>query len=92
MSEQTQTEVLVEEAVAVGAPWRVILFNDEIHAFDEVVMQVVKATGYSVRRSTEVTLEAHHTGSSCAFVGDIEECLRVQRVLREIGLMTEMRG
>ena len=85
-------EVLVEEAVALDAPWHVILFNDEVHTFDEVVIQVMKATGCSMRKAAEVTMEAHTSGSAGAYSGEFETCLRVQGVLREIGLVTELRG
>ncbi len=75
------TDVAVEESVAVGAPWHVILFNDEVHAFDEVVLQVMKATGCTMRKAAEITLEAHNSGQAPVHSGDIGECVRVQAVL-----------
>lgn len=85
-------DVAVEEGVAIGAPWHVILFNDEIHAFDEVVLQVMKATGCTMRKAAEVTLEAHQSGQAGVHSGDIGDCVKVQAVLSEIALQTELRG
>ena len=86
------TDLLEETGVAIGAPWNVILFNDEIHAFEEVVLQVMKATGCGFLRAQEITLEAHNNGRAGAYSGDFESCLAVQSVLKEIGLVTEIRG
>lgn len=71
-------------------PWRVLLYNDEVHLFDEVVIQVRKATGYSWAKAFEITLTAHITGLAVVYEGDIEQCLRVEAVLREIDLRTDI--
>jgi ATP-dependent Clp protease adaptor protein ClpS len=73
-----------------GHVWQVILYNDDYHLFDQVVAQVQKATGYPYRRAYAITLEAHTTGRAVVWAGDIEECLRVESVLREIGLHTDI--
>ena len=89
---QIDIALLEDEAVALGAPWHVILYNDDVHDFDEVVIQVMKATGCSIKRAAEITLQAHTSGRAGAFQGDFEACFAVQRVLREIELVTEIRG
>jgi ATP-dependent Clp protease adaptor protein ClpS len=73
-----------------GHVWQVILYNDDYHLFDQVVAQVQKATGYPYRRALAITMEAHTTGRAVVWAGDIEECLRVESVLREIGLHTDI--
>lgn len=75
-----------------GHEWKVILYNDDYHFFDEVVAQVQKATGYTYRRAYEITYEAHTKGQAVVWTGDVAECLRVESVLREIGLHTEIVG
>jgi ATP-dependent Clp protease adapter protein ClpS len=70
--------------------WKVILYNDDYHLFDEVVAQVQKATGYPYPRALEITYEAHTKGRAVVWAGSIEECLRVEGVLREIGLHTDI--
>lgn len=80
------------EETAVDLPWRVILFNDEIHTFDEVIFQVVKATGCSLEHAEGVAWTVHTRGKAVAYEGEFEECFRVQGVLREIGLVTQIEG
>lgn len=85
-----QTEVADE--VQVETPWRVIVYNDEIHTFDEVILQLMKATGCSEQQAEihAVTIDA--TGKDCVYQGDFFDCFRVQGVLREIQLVTEIEG
>jgi ATP-dependent Clp protease adaptor protein ClpS len=73
-----------------GHVWQVILYNDDYHLFDQVVAQVQKATGYAYQRAYAITMEAHTTGRAVVWTGDIDECLRVEAVLREIGLHTDI--
>ena len=75
--------------VRQGGPWVVILYNDDYHAFDEVVLQVQKATGCSREEAEFITYEAHTTGRGIAFTGPEEECERVAGVLRQIRLQVE---
>ena len=87
-------EVLVEEEVEerLDTPWRVILYNDEIHSFEEVILQLMKATGCPVEQAERIAWQAHAQGKALAFEGSFEECFRVQGVLREIQLVTEIEG
>ncbi|MFQ5604222.1 MAG: ATP-dependent Clp protease adaptor ClpS [bacterium] len=78
--------------IKITRPWQVILFNDEIHSFDEVILQLQKAAGYSVLEATRITLEAHFKGKAVAYKGDFSACNRVAGVLREIGLLVEIEG
>ena len=91
---QTESEPEVDVAVAesVDAPWRVILYNDAIHTFDEVILQLVKATGCSTQDAEKIAWTVHREGKAMAFEGDFPECFRVQGVLREIQLVTEIEG
>ncbi|CAN5475019.1 hypothetical protein BH23BAC4_BH23BAC4_02560 [soil metagenome] len=85
-----EQEVAVEEAV--HSPWSVTLFNDEIHTFDEVILQIVKATGCPESEAEEHAWTVHTKGKATVFEGEFEECFRVQGVLREIQLVTEITG
>lgn len=85
-------EPIVEVAVEESTPWRVILFNDDVHSFDEVIAQLVKALRCSTSHASALAHEAHTVGRAIVFEGDIEECLRVEGVLKEIGLITEIQG
>ena len=73
-------------------PWKVILYNDDIHSFDEVILQVQKATGYSLVEATRISMEAHFKGKAVAYSGEFVDCNKVAGILREIGLLIEIQG
>jgi len=70
--------------------YRVILYNDEIHGQDEVIEQVIKATGCDVEKAVHIMLEAHDKGRAICFKGGRGKCHEVARVLREIRLQCEV--
>jgi ATP-dependent Clp protease adapter protein ClpS len=69
-------------------PAKVILFNDEIHTFDEVIGQIIKATGCDSGRAEAIAWEVHTRGKAVVFDGAMNRCLQVSGVLEEIGLHT----
>lgn len=82
----------VEEESSVQFPWVCILFNDEIHSFDEVIFQVMKATGCSSSKAEKIAYEVDSKGKAVVYSGDIDECLKVSTILEEIYLQTEVQG
>ncbi len=86
----TQTEEEVIDEVKTQHPAKAILFNDEVHTFDEVINQITKATGCDLPTAERMTLEVHHTGKSCVFTGELVKCLQVTSILEEIELMTQV--
>lgn len=90
----TDVEVALEEEVEerLDTPWKVILYNDDIHSFDEVILQLIKAIGCSVQDAERIAWQAHMTGKTVAFAGTFDECFRVNGVLCEIQLVTEIEG
>ncbi len=87
---EVDVDVLEEESI--DYPWRVILFNDEIHTFDEVIVQLIKATGCTTSKAEKIAWTVHVEGKATAYEGSFEDCFRVQGVLREIQLVTEIEG
>jgi len=87
-----QKEKTPKSQPEIDRPWKVILYNDDIHTFEEVILQVQKATGCSDHEATRITMEAHFKGKAVAFEGEFEECHGVAGVLREIGLIVEIQG
>ncbi len=87
-----EVEVDTTEETRLDAPWRVILYNDDIHTFDEVIFQLMKATGCSLPEAEALTWKVHTEGKAAVYEGAFEECFRVQGVLREIQLITEIQG
>lgn len=87
---QREQEVATEERL--DTPWRVVLFNDDVHTFDEVIFQVVKATGCTFDHAERLAWQVHLEGQACVFEGSLDACLRVDAVLGEINLVTQIQG
>jgi len=87
-------DVVVDDdiGIRIDAPWKVVLYNDNIHTFDEVILQLQKAIGCSAQRAENIAFEAHHRGKAVAYSGEFNECFRVMGVLREIQLVVEIEG
>lgn len=83
-------DVVDDTDVEVRTPARVILFNDEVHTFDEVIGQIIKATGCDLTRAEALTWEVHHAGKAMVYEGEMPRCVRVSAVLEEIALMTQI--
>ena len=81
-----------EEDEDENTPWRVILFDDDVHTFDEVINQLIKAIGCSLSHAEELTYNVHNEGKARVFEGSFEECFKVNGTLKEIQLITEIKG
>ena len=79
-----------EVEVLTGEPAKVILYNDEIHTFDEVIGQLIKALGCDQTRAESLTWEVHTKGKALVYEGIMNECLKVSAVLEEIALHTNI--
>jgi ATP-dependent Clp protease adapter protein ClpS len=67
-------------------PWQVVLFNDEVHSFDEVIHQLQKAIGCTLEKAFELTLRAHRNGKTIVFIGPYVDCEQVTDILEQIRL------
>lgn len=79
----TTTKIFDDTATTniLGGPYNVILFNDDHHAFDDVVLQVIKAVKCDPQRAISITMEAHANGQAIAFSGHKEACEHVESLL-----------
>ncbi|MCX7929905.1 MAG: ATP-dependent Clp protease adaptor ClpS [Chlorobi bacterium] len=80
----------LEVETIVGSPAKCILYNDDWHTFDEVIVQLVKATGCSIEEAEHLTWEVHTRGKATVFEGALSDCLRVSSILEEIALNTSI--
>lgn len=81
-----------EEEDEEKTPWRVILYDDDIHTFDEVINQLIKALSCSQSHAEKLTRKVHNEGKAEVFEGSFEDCFEVNGVLKEIQLVTEIKG
>ena len=54
-----------------------ILFNDDVHTFDEVITQLIKATGCSESKAEALAWEVHTNGKAMVFTGEMVRCIQV---------------
>lgn len=85
LSEQ-ETDIVT----GISLPLHVILFNDDVHSFDEVIIQLIKALKCSFQKAKSLTFEVHNNGKAIVFTGDLKKCLEVSSVLEEIELHTQI--
>jgi ATP-dependent Clp protease adaptor protein ClpS len=86
----TRQDPKTSSRTQIDPPWQVVLFNDEVHSFDEVILQLQKAIGCSLERAFELTLRVHQKGKASVFFGTQEKCDRVSSILERIGLGTQV--
>lgn len=73
----------------IDDPYVVILYNDDVHSAEEVVVQTQRATGYHIERCIRIVLEVDTQGRAIAYTGSEAACERVARILRQIRLQVE---
>ena len=89
---ETEIEKLIEEINQIDEEpvHRTILYNDDFHAFDDVVHIVQFATGKSLKEAYEITIEAHNNGRAVCYAGEKDDCEKVAGILRRAGLIVEV--
>ena len=85
-----ESDQLDDAEVAIQLPAKVILFNDEVHTFEEVIGQLIKAIRCDSKRAETMAWEVHSTGKCVVFVGEMEQCVVISAILEEIELMTQI--
>ena len=83
-------DVIEEQETDVGLVSKVILYNDEWHTFDEVILQIIKAINCTYEVARDLTFEVHVKGKALVFTGQLTTCLKVSGILEEIALHTQV--
>jgi len=83
-------EAEVTDGTETDTPAKVILFNDEVHTFEDVITQLQKAINCSRERGESLAWEVHTKGKACVYTGAMSKCLRVSAILEEISLHTQI--
>lgn len=79
----------IDETIT-GLPYQVILFNDDVHSFDEVINQLIIAINCSFEKARALAFETHVKGKAVVFNGELTQCLKVSSILEEIALHTQI--
>ena len=78
------------EEIVTQEPAKVILFNDEVHTFEEVITQLIKAIRCGQQKAESLAWEAHNSGRAIVYSGELPKCMEVSGILEEIELMTQI--
>ncbi len=68
---------------------KLILFNSN-HFWDDVVLQLQKATGFDIIQCEQIAIIAHTTGKAVVKSGSYQELKKIDDVLKEISLITKI--
>ena len=93
MSEQTATVPRPERAEDLGelsSDWIVIVFDNPVNTFEQVIEVLQKATACSLEEAEMETWEVHHLGRSVVHHGDQVECERAASVIATIGIQVKV--
>ena len=90
VKETPDIEISEDVDVSIGLESKVILYNDDWHTFDEVIMQIVKAIRCSFDEASKKAFETHIKGMSVIYNGGFKDCLKVSSILEEIALHTQI--
>ena len=79
-----------DEEVLTQEPTKVILFNDDLHTFDDVITQLIKALRCTSQHAESLAWDVHNNGKAIVYTGELVKCMEVSAVLEEIKLMTQI--
>ena len=79
-----------EKKVSIETAYHVLLFNDDIHTFDEVINQLIKAIKCTFEKARDIAFEVHTKGKALVYSGSLTECLKISSILEEIALHTQI--
>lgn len=77
----TKDKVKDKTDITLGRPHNVILFNDSVHSFDQVINQIVKAIKCNAAHASSIAMQAHSKGQAIVFTGNLERCELVDSIL-----------
>ncbi len=80
----------IGESVETQTPAKVILFNDEVHTFDEVIYQIIRAVRCDFEKAKTLTHQVHNYGKAVVYGGELNKCIEVSSILEEIELITQV--
>ena len=68
---------------------RLILYNSN-HLWEDVINQLQKATKYDILHCEQIAIIAHTKGKATVKTGALKELAKIDSVLKEIHLITEI--
>ncbi|HRK23237.1 MAG TPA: ATP-dependent Clp protease adaptor ClpS [Fimbriimonadaceae bacterium] len=84
-----QPEVL-DNGVGTGR-WMVVIYNNDVTTFDEVIAILMRSTGCSLQEASIEAWEAHHFGRAPVHFSSRNECEIIAAMISSIGVQTQVR-
>jgi ATP-dependent Clp protease adapter protein ClpS len=82
---------LQERDTELSGDWIVVVFDNSVNTWDEVIRILQKATACSLDEAHMETWEVHHLGKSIVHHGERAECERVASIIQTIGIQVAVR-
>ena len=73
----SKIEIITEETTDTDLSSRVVLYNDDSHTFDEVIVQLIIAIKCTYEQARNFAFEVHVKGKAIVFYGSLNNCLKV---------------
>ena len=89
MATQTLPELDHSPSEAALEEWQVIVFNNEVNTYEEVMTVLMLSTGCDAEEAYIETWEVDHYGHCTVHRASEEECNRVAQIIRAIGIVVE---
>ena len=93
-SNQTENEIQAVEEISTDVNSmlnsQVILFNDDVHFFEEVIAQLMLACKHSFEKAEELTYEINKKGKAKVYENTFENCIKASNILESIKLRTQI--
>lgn len=80
----------IDDGNDTGFGSKVVLYNDDIHSFQDVVHQLIKAINCTERVGFYHATQVHTKGKSLVYSGEPEKCIKVANILKEIRLRVKI--
>ena len=68
---------------------KLILYNSN-HIWEDVILQLQKATGFDLIQCEQIAIIAHTKGKAIVKSGEYDELSLINNILKEINLITEI--
>ena len=68
---------------------KLILYNSN-HIWEDVILQLQKATGFDLIQCEQIAIIAHTKGKAIVKSGEYDELSMINKILKEINLITEI--
>ncbi len=86
----TETEVLEEVATETEEGHRLIVFNDEVNTFDDVINALVDICEHSTPQAEQCTLIIHYKGKCSVKEGSWNDLVPMRNAICDRGILAEV--